>query len=380
MTIPRAARTGAGILAATAASLASIQSADAATHTAPAAPTVHLSLFAAAPWGATHPDDITLLGDDLYVAYQNNAAADGTPVGSTSTVVAFERGSGHVEATYTVTGRVDGLTADVRHDRILATSNEDNNSSLFVITPNSHQPLSHYIYSPNPAQTGSDGTNGGTDAVSVSSNGTIYVAHSNPDPALPAPNNPAAVYKMTLSGTTAHLTPFFGVNDTAKVVNPAAGWPTSAPLGLTDPDSNRYLPGRDGGTLIQVAQADSKMVFATDLDSKTPHLTQLNLTNATGDPATTPQLDDVERAGGAGTLYVVDQKTGNIYKVDTEDVAAGTLFATQPAPKAGDLPNTPALAVVNQWTGVVTQVATDVVLGSPKGLLFVPSDSDHHDR
>jgi hypothetical protein len=335
-------------------------------------PSVHLGLFAAAPAGATHPDDITRLGDLLYVTYQNNAAADGSPAGATSTVVAFDRATGAVVTTYTLTGRCDGLTADPRHHRIFATVNEDLNSSLSVITPGSAEPLAHFDYSPSPAETGSDGTNGGTDAVAIGKDGTVYVAHSNPDRSLPAPNDTAAVYTLELHGTTAELTPLFGVNDSAAVINPAAGGPASAPLGLTDPDSNRFLPGPGGGTLIQDSQADSKLVFATDLDAKTPTLLQLGLTNATppSGGAATPQLDDIERAGGPGTLYAVDQATGNIYETDTAQVEPGTLFVSQPAPKSGDLPNDPALGVLDPHTGVVTHV--DSTMGSPKGLLFVP--------
>jgi hypothetical protein len=165
----------------------------------------------------------------------------------------------------------------------------------------------------------------------------------------------------------------FGVNDVAQVVNPPAGGPTSSPLGLTDPDSNRFLPGDDGGTLIQDSQADSKLVFVTHLQSAQVQLTQLSLTNATpptGGPAT-PQLDDIERVGGDGVLYAVDQKGGNIYGIDTSGVAPGTLFVSQPHPGAGDLPNDPAIGVVDPRTGVVTHV--DATLASPKGLLFVAS-------
>jgi len=335
-------------------------------------PSVHLELFAAAPAGATNPDDITKLGDLLYVTYQNKAAADGSPAGATSTVVAFDRATGAVVTTYTLTGRCDGLTADPRHHRIFATVNEDLNSSLYVITPGTAGPLAHYDYSPSPAETGSDGTNGGTDAVSIGTDGTVYVAHSNPDQSLPAPNNTAAVYTLELHGTTAGLTPFFGVNDTAAIANPPAGGPTSAPLGLTDPDSNRFLPGPHGGTLIQDSQADSKLVFATGLAAKTPKLRQLLLTNATppSGGAATPQLDDIERAGGPGTLYTVDQATGDVYRADTGQVEPGTLFVSQPAPKSGDLPNDPALGVLDPHTGVVTHI--DSTMGSPKGLLFVP--------
>jgi hypothetical protein len=202
-------------------------------------PHVIPKLFATAPAGASKPDDITKLGQLIYVTYQNNAGKDGTPPGSMSTIVAFDPTTKAVVATYSVTGRCDGLTADPIHHRLLASVNEDLNSSLFVITPGNPIPA-HYTYSPNAAETGSDGTNGGTDAISVSPDGTIYVAHSNPDTSLPAPNNTAAVYTMTLSGTTAKLAPLFGVNDPAQVVNPApergrrrprSGSPTPIPTG-----------------------------------------------------------------------------------------------------------------------------------------------------
>lgn len=348
-------------------------SAQAATSVSAAhASVAHLKLFAKAPAGMTNPDDITRLGDLVFVTYQNNAGPTGDPAGSKSDVVAFDLRTGCVEGHWTIAGRVDGLTGDPRHHRVIATVNEDLNSTLYTITPGEGTGgLKHYTYFPNPAQTGSDGANGGTDSVSISRDGTIYVAHSNPDVSLPAPNNAPAVYTIKLTGTTAALTPLFGVNDKATVVNPAPGAPKSVPMGLTDPDSNKWVPGPDGGTLIQDAQADSKLIFATDLDAKHPTLHELDLTNATGPASATPQLDDVTPTGGEGRLFVVDQKAGNIYTLDTRGFARGELFAAQPAPGSGDLANTPGLKLINEKTGVATAVATDVQLQSPKGLLFV---------
>jgi hypothetical protein len=347
-----------------------------AAHAADSAtPTIHPTLFATAPAGATKPDDITKLGDLLYVTYQNNAGKDGNPPGSKSTIVAFDS-AGAVVTTYSLTGRCDGLTADVRHNRLLASVNEDLNSSLYVITPGNPDPV-HYTYSPNPAQTGSDGTNGGTDAISVAPDGVIYVAHSNPDIALPSPNNTAAVYRLSLSDATAELTPVFGVNDLAAVINPAPGTPNRAPLGLTDPDSNTFIPDGNGGTLVQDAQADSKLVFASSFWLGRPLLRQLNLTNATqpsGGPAT-PQLDDIVSVRGTGTLYAVDQKGGNIYAISISGLKHDVMFVSQPNPSAGDLPNDPAIGVVDLQTGVVTHL--DSTLASPKGLLFVPAEPAH---
>lgn len=343
-------------------------------------PSLTAAVFAVAPpvapgqtAKASKPDDITRLGDLVYVTFQNNAGKDGSPAGSYSTIAAYRVDSGALATTYQVPGRVDGLTADPKRHRLLATVNEDNNSSLYVIHPGHPQPK-HYLYRPDPAQTGTDGTNGGTDAISVAPDGTLYVAHSNPDVSLPAPNNTAAVYTMTLSGHTATLTRFFGVNDVATVINPGPGQPKTAPLALTDPDSNRYL-NTDGGTLVQVAQGDSKLVLATDLHAHRPELRQLLLTNAqptsTGQPAT-PQLDDVAPVRGPGRLLVVDQKAGVIYSINTRDVRPGTVFASQPAPSASDLPNDPALSTVNLTTGVVTHL--NLPFASPKGLLPLPAD------
>ncbi|MEZ0067835.1 hypothetical protein ABIA32_003851 [Streptacidiphilus sp. MAP12-20] len=344
----------------------------------PAAPALKLRLFASAPAGYKNPDDLTRLGDVLYAAFQNNAAADGTPAGSKTDIVGFELRTGKVVRHWVLPGRVDGLTADARHHRLLVTVNEDLNSTFYTITPTrTSAVVTHFHYSPSPAQKGSDGVNGGTDALSVAADGTIYVAHSNPDVSLPGANNTAATFTLTLQGTTAKLARVYGVNDTARIMNPVKGGPKTEKLGLTDPDSNRWVPGRDGGTLIQDAQADSKLVFVSGLKDKRPSLSVLNLTNvgATGKDAATPQLDDIVPAGGVGVLFVVDQKAGKIYEADTRGFRPGTLFASQPAPKAGDLPNVAALEVVDTRTGVATPVATGIKLVSPKGLLFLSRDS-----
>ncbi|MBV8996723.1 MAG: hypothetical protein JO287_24145, partial [Pseudonocardiales bacterium] len=125
------------------------------------APIVAPTLFAGPPptvpggtITATNPDDITRLGDLVYVSFQNNAGKDGAPTGSFSTIAAYRADTGALVTTYQVTGRCDGLTADPTHHRLLASVNEDNNSSLFVIQPGQPTPK-HYTYSPNPAETGS---------------------------------------------------------------------------------------------------------------------------------------------------------------------------------------------------------------------------------
>jgi hypothetical protein len=82
-------------------------------------------------------------------------------------------------------------------------------------------------------------------------------------------------------------------------------------------------------------------------------------------------LDDIERIGGAGTLYAVDQAFGNVLSIPMTAADAGVFVVSQPKPSTGDLANTPALGVVDLTTGVVTP--RNYLLGSPKGLLFVKS-------
>jgi hypothetical protein len=161
----------------------------------------------------------------------------------------------------------------------------------------------------------------------------------------------------------------FGVNDPAQVVSPAASGAATEPLGLTDPDSNRFAPTLNGGTLIEDSQADSKLVFASNLGSGKPALSALKLTNFNGDPKVTPQLDDIVRIGGPGTLYAVDQGLGNVFAIPVTAADTGVWVVSQPKPSTGDLANTAALGVVDFKTGVVTP--RDFTLASPKGLLFV---------
>jgi hypothetical protein len=334
------------------------------------APTVHLSPFAAGAAGQSKPDDVTRLDGRIYVSFQNNAGKDGSPARSMSTIVAFNR-HGKEVATWSVLGRADGLTADPFTHTVYASVNEDNNSSLFVIDPGDPTPA-HYTYSPNPSEIGAgeNMSNGGTDSITIGSNGTLYVAHSNPDPGV---GNTAALYTISLSGTTATLTRVFGVQDPATVVGTGA----ATTLNLTDPDSNRFIPKSAPvlpDTLIQDSQADSQLVFVNKPGTTKQSLSVLNLKNAAGDPTVTPQLDDIAEVTGPGTLYVVDQANGTISTIDTSGITAGTLFVSQPAPAAGDLANTPDLGVVDPTTGVVTHLGTG--LGSPKGLLFVPQHDD----
>ena len=134
------------------------------------------------------PDDITLLGNDIFVGFQNGVGPQGQPSTSgnlDSTVVEMTL-FGKEAAQWDVQGKTDGVTADPDTGFVIATVNEDANSSLYTITPiaaSAAGAVHHYSYNePLPHD-------GGTDAISVL-NGHLIISASAPGTTgtLPAPN------------------------------------------------------------------------------------------------------------------------------------------------------------------------------------------------
>ncbi len=325
-------------------------------------PAFHLHTFASGGSSLSAPDDITKLGDTIYLVYQNNSNADGTPPGSMSTVVGYgfdgtERGS------WNVTGHADGLTADPGRDELIVTVNEDANSSVYTIDPDAPwwRQLRHYSYSPDPASL----TGGGTDAVSVL-HGRIFVSASNPSPDTPGGStfSAPAVFEMTIPrfGDTAYLTPTF--YDNSPAIDALSWQPVT--LNLSDPDSNAVVPWtspRFGGDFVLDSQGDSELIFARDPGTPWQRLARLTLSSSGGGP----QVDDVRwTTSRVGTLFLVDASQNQIDAI-TGPFGPGTVLTAIPsdsAALAGDL------GVVDLWSGAVTPLGTG--FGSPKGLLYVP--------
>jgi hypothetical protein len=335
-------------------------------------PPISPQLFATADPTATppqsKPDDVVTLGGNVFVTFQNGVGPDGGPSSTgvfQSTVVEYSH-AGAVLQSWLLLGRCDGLGADTKNNRVFASVNEDNNSSLYVITPGVTT-TSHYGYDPNPSQTstGETSPNGGTDSISVSSAGVIYLAHSNPDPGFPST---AATYTVTLTGTTANLTPLFRVNSTAR--DAVSG--QTVKLALTDPDSSTLIPTNDAvlpGRLLQGSQGDGVVVIVRRPGSDTQRLTRLVLKNAET-PSLQPTVDDSAEVTGPGTLYLVDQNAGTVLTIDTANVVAGTLVVAQPSDSTTNPPTVGQLGVLDPTTGIITHFPNTFT--SPKGLMFVP--------
>jgi hypothetical protein len=186
----------------------------------------------------TKPDDITFLDGHVFVAFQNGVGPQGepSPTGNLDSTVVELDPAGHPVNQWDVVGKCDGLTADPATGGVIATVNEDANSSLYTIDPSSGEVV-HYAYS------GPLPSDGGTDAISIY-HGTILISASAPGTTgLPAPQPTyPAVYQAQLDASThvASIQTLFFDESTATQANAGAG--ATVTLGLTDPDSNEDVP------------------------------------------------------------------------------------------------------------------------------------------
>ena len=317
------------------------------------------------------PDDLSFLQGHIFVGFQNGVGAQGEPSTSgnlDSTVVEFTLLGTEVHQ-WDVKGKVDGLTADQGLGKVIATVNEDHNSSLYTISPRTGS-ITHYAYNkPLPH-------NGGTDAISIF-HGQILISASAPGtvgkPA-PQPTYPA-VYVVTLNPKTkvATVRALFSDEATAKAVNgPHAG--KNVKLGLTDPDSNEVVPSNSPsfrGDFMLNSQGDLELIFDRISGRWHQSLSVLSLSSS---------VDDTAWANARfGVLYTTDS-SANALDLVYGNLRAGTAYtavtpcnansapATCPAP--GFPPN--YLGTVNLKTGALTKVATTGAALQPKGLIFVP--------
>jgi hypothetical protein len=305
------------------------------------------SVFATGGTAFSAVDDITAMEGSVFVSWQNGVGPKGEPAGNgtTQSTVAQYSSSGRLINSWQLTGRCDGMAADSQHDRIIATVNEDGNSSLVTITPDAPKPsqLVHYTYSPSALPHG-----GGTDAPHIY-RGQILISASNP-----SDTTRPAVYRATLSGTTATLASVFNDNSNAIVANtndPAHG--KQVTLTLTDPDSNSVVPSsspRFGGDFVLDSQGDQQQVYVRNAGRPGQQLFALNLSQSVD--------DTVWASSSRGTLYATDGKStayalrGNFKK--------GTAFSAVTPGNANNAPPSPGpnyLATLDLNTGVLTPVA-----------------------
>lgn len=322
------------------------------------------------------PDDLTRLGDELFVAFQNGVGPQGEPAGdgnTASTIVGFSS-DGRVLGQWDIVGHADGLTADSSSARVIATVNEDANSSLYVIDPASpaSAAVQHYSYDQNPLP-----HNGGTDSIAIyggqilisaSAPGTSSTANANA-PVAPQPQYPAE-YAVSLDPQTsvASVAPLFYDEATATVADGPDRGRTVA-LALTDPDSSEIVPAasrRFAGDFVLDSQGDQQQIYVSDPGGPAQQLSVLSLDQAINDTAWATSTH--------GALYATDASSDSVDALSGH-FAPGTAFvAATPcdanSPSSGCSPN--FLGVLDMATGHVSPSPLGGSL-APGGLLFVPA-------
>jgi hypothetical protein len=310
------------------------------------------------------------------VAFQNGIGPQGQASASqntASTIVEFDRG-GHALAQWDVTGKVDGLTADAQTSQLIATVNEDANSSLYTIDPRPGSTPVHYQYDvPLPSA-------GGTDSIAVY-NGTILISASAPGVAgtvaAPQAGYPA-VYAVWLdpSNTTAYVNGLFSDEAPAQVANTnVAGYGTLQVLGLTDPDSSTVVPDyaqRFAGQFMLNSQGDQEQIFYS---SPWQPPSVLALPASVDDSAWPSGRDDV--------LYLTDNKADEVLAVSGPfprgaEIASVTPCDSNNAPSTCPAPGYPAnyLGSIDANTGAITPITVAGATFHPQGLLFLEGHGD----
>jgi hypothetical protein len=326
----------------------------------------------------TQPDDITMLNGDLFVTFQNDVGPQGTPSPSgnvDSTIVELSP-SGHAVAQWDIRGHCDGLTADPAIASVIATVNEDANSSIFLIDPTAHgrNVVQQYFYNLSPLP-----HFGGTDAISID-NGEILISASAPgtsDGAPPAPNATyPAVYAVTLDARdhVAVVRSVFRDEATATVANTGSAQGERVRLGLTDPDSNEIVPAsspRFAGSFMLDSQGDQEEIYVPDPAAAHPHLWVLDLTQSVDDTAWATDSD--------GTLYATDSVNDRVDAVRGDFTVGDAFEAVTPCdsnsapPTCNNTPPSPpnSLGLLDMWTGQIAHVSLRGADLQPKGMIFV---------
>ena len=320
------------------------------------------------------PDDITVLGRYLFTGFQNGVGSQGEPSsdGNTDSTIVEFTGSGKVIRQWDIKGKCDGLTADPGMRAVIATVNEDANSSVYTITPGARvsRQVRHYRYNkPLPHF-------GGTDAISIY-HGQVFISASAPGttgkPA-PQPTYPA-VYRVGFDSFThvAAISAVFFDEATARVANYGRGYGKLVKLGLTDPDSNEVVPGRAvrfAGDFVLTSQGDKEQIFLQQFRGRIPRLSVLRLSNSVDDTAWP--------LSPAGRIFTTDSSA------DTVDVVTGrfpvgiAFTAVTPcdangAPATCPGPGFPPnyLGSINPYTGHLTTVPVSGAPLQPKGMIYV---------
>lgn len=301
-----------------------------------------ISLFAQGTKTYYNPDDIEVVGNYVFVVYQNGSLPDGSNH-LPSTIVAYTL-SGKFVHSISVNGHSDGLRYDPYTKQLWATSNEDANPILTAIN------LSTWAtkqFSFPPTLHG-----GGYDDL-VFQHGMAFFSASNPSLNSAGINTGPALVKVAISNGKLVVTPVLYGN--ATVTDIVTGKPVT--LNLTDPDS---MTINTNGDIVLDSQADAEFIILHNAGTSQQTVSRLSLGTQVDDSLWIPATQ--------GRMLLVDAKQNAIYTVTKDGgFTVGTVYSSAPS----DSGVAGFVGMTDPKTGSITPVI--IGLGSPKGLRFIPA-------
>jgi hypothetical protein len=313
-----------------------------------AAPPYTLTVFASGTAALSSPDSIAFTPTNVFVAFGNGVAKDGSD-GKSSTIVEYDL-DGHMVTMFSVKGHNDGLRID-REGKLWSLQNEDGNPNLVIIDPEDDEQRLITTAAVN---------GGGYDDI-VFAGDLVFFSASNPSK---NPNTDPAVVTAKVEDSTALLTEALAGNASATEVTTGK----SVTLNLQDPDSMILDPN---GELVLTSQADMELVIIQNPGVTCEHVFVVPLTTSDGDM---PMADDTLFARSAGgRILFADKSSNTVYAVTAPYFAPGAAYTAAQNSTA----TTGFLGQVNLTTGLLTPIVTG--LGNPGGMAFISTDPNGND-
>jgi hypothetical protein len=307
----------------------------------PVNPDYTVSVFAMAPAGFTNPGSMDTHLGDIFVAYTNNAAPNGSA--GNSDIVEYSS-TGQVIGTFEISGSACGIKYNPFDNTLWALRNQDANpavTTIQVITGT----RTDLVYA-NATLHG-----GGYDQV-VFVNDQAFLSASNPKLNSQGQNIYPSIVEATRTGNQLYVSQILLGN--ATLTDVTAG--TSVVSPQADPQSITIDPS---GDLVLDSQANGDLIFLRGPGFPNQVGFRLHLSDGTGNQVAVH--DTVFPSATNGTIYVTDTTANVVYAVSSNAIPPNSAFSASPS--NGTLLRTDLI------TGQVTPIVTG--FQSPHGALFV---------
>ena len=308
----------------------------------------NIRTFGATPTGLTGPDSITTGDGSVFVEYGNGA--DSTGAGGSSTIIQYNA-AGQVQHTYEIVGSVDGLKYNPYTDKVWALQNQDGNSTLSLIDPNTHKVSG-------PISFANASTTRGYDDV-VFEGGRVFLSYTNPSTDA-NPNNAPTVVELIGGEKALGKGPLLTqaiVTTASTGINTVTGQTSVVPQ--IDPDSLKIAPNGD----LLFSSGDGGVI--TEIHNPGATNQSISFTPIQGVTAGSAGLDDVVKTNAtSGTFTVADAKGDRFQSFHVSGLNVNDFY--------GSVGN--AFGQIDPQTGVFTALvssANDPGFGSAHGVSFV---------